>query len=63
MTNGGSSGLQQIKPTRACLAFAVIPLTTFPAGVGTWDLTPYLYYLYIHSLPQPPKTLSHPWTP
>lgn len=53
--------LQQIKPTRACLPFAVVPLTTLP-GLRTWDLTPYLYYLYIHFLPQPPKTLSYPQT-
>lgn len=62
MANGGSSGQQQIKPTRTCLVFAAIPLTTFPAGVGTWDLTPYLDYLHIHSLPQPSKTLTYPWT-
>lgn len=60
--NGGSSGQQQIKPTRTCLAFAAIPLTTFPAGVMNCDLTPYLYYLYIQSLPQPPKTLAYPQT-
>lgn len=41
--------------TRTCLAFAVILLTAFPAGVRTWDLTQFLFYLYTHSLPQPPK--------